>query len=154
GALTMRRFASLMIGVALLPAGAWAQDDSFDLSAAPAPKEPPKLLPNAIAIGLGYQTHDSFYFGRYGGVTGNGLFLTHELSVRCRDPWDSGKPFHWDINAGLTAPYSGYVATRFGEQGKWRASASFDSFTRWFTESSRTPFDGAGTNRLTLPAGW
>jgi MtrB/PioB family decaheme-associated outer membrane protein len=148
---TLGRF---VLGIGLLPSAVWAQEDSFDLSAAPTPKEPPRVLPNTIEVGLGYQSRDSFYFGRYGGVANQGLIPFFDLSVHSRAAWDSGKTLYWDIGAGLAGVDNGYVSARVGEQGKWRFAANFDSFTRWFTDSAKTPFDGAGTDRLTLPSNW
>jgi len=148
------RFAHVLALGTLLPVLAVAQEDSFDLGAAPTPKQAPKLLINSVDVGFGYQSLNSYYFGRYGGVTDLGFFPTLDVSLHHRATWDSGDTKFWDVDVGLNGVDNRYVQARVGEQGRWKFIANYDGFTRWFTESAKTPFDGAGTSRLTLPSNW
>src|SRR6185312_6479639 len=77
-----------------------------------------------------WQSANSYYFARYGGVPDRGLFGIADIGLAHRDPWDSG-------------------GTRY-----WNADVIYDGFTRYFSEHADTPFDGVGTDRLTLPANW
>ncbi|TAL04023.1 MAG: MtrB/PioB family decaheme-associated outer membrane protein [Rhodospirillaceae bacterium] len=148
----------LLLGAVALPfslavSPAFAQDD-FDIGAAPAQKTPPPVLTNAVEVGVGYQNLDSYYFGRYGGVTGEGPFPLFDATVNGRSPWDSNRTWFWNVDASLYGADARTVQARVGEQGKWKFSANYDAFTRSFTESAQTPFDGVGTSQLTLPANW
>jgi len=146
-------FGTLTLPLSLTILPVFAQDD-FDIGAAPVQKAPPQILTNAVEIGSGYQNLNSYYFGRYGGVTGAGPFPTFDATVNGRSPWDSGHTWFWNINAHLYGPDTRAVQADIGEQGKWRFSANYDAFTRWFTESAQTPFNDVGTSQLTLPADW
>ncbi len=143
----------LLLGVAW-PLAAAAQD--FDLSEAPtAPaKAPPLAFASSIEGGLGYQSLDSFYFGRYGGLADKGPFGFFDATVSQRPGWDSGKANYWGGHASFNGRDVRNVDGFYGVQGKWRVGASYDSFTRYISDSAKTPFLGVSTGRLTLPSDW
>ncbi len=147
----------MSIIVGLLPAvfaskTALAQYDSFDLDAAPTTAKP--LFVNSLEVGLGYQSRDSFFIGRYGGVTGKGPFLIANGTLDGGDPWDSGDSQFWSAAFSVYGPDTLSFRGRFGNQGRWRASAYYETFERAFSDSALTPFDGIGTPTLTLPSDW
>lgn len=129
-----------------------AQD--FEIGEIPKPKDPPKVWLTEVTAGLGYQSDDSFFLGRYGGVTDKGMYGFIDGAFRGRGDWDSGQTTFWDART-LVANRNRYVASAaYGEQGVWRISGFVDAFTRFQTESARTIFEGAGTNNLNLPSSW
>lgn len=137
----------------VLLAGTAQAQDSFDLSAAPAPEAPPPFYANYAEVGLGYQSADSFHVGRYGGVTDKGLFPILKGSFVGGDPWQSGTHF-WDAAVNVYGLDTVSIQARNGSRGSWRMGVSYDAFVRAISDSAKTPFFGAGTDRLTLPASW
>ena len=136
-----------------LASAAHAQDGGFDLGAVPPPPAPPPLFVNSIEAGIGYQSVDSFDFGRYGGITGKGPFAIVKGAIDGGDAWKDGTTF-WDAAVNLRGFHDFSGRARGGEQGSWRVDAFADGFTRAITDNARTPFLGSGTTALTLPAGW
>ena len=147
----------LFAGSALLPfapsAHAAADDNPFAFGAAAPTPEPPPLFLNSAEAGVGYLSHDSYFFGRYGGVTGQGPFALFKSTLNGGDDWDKGRRF-WNADAAVYGFDTVSIYIRGGQRGAWKASGFFDSFTRSYTESARTPFDGVGTGSLTLPTNW
>ncbi|MSO73123.1 MAG: MtrB/PioB family decaheme-associated outer membrane protein [Rhodospirillaceae bacterium] len=153
----MRRGRYFWLGVsALMISGApvRAQDDSFDLGATPALQAPPPLFVNSVEAGVGYQSLDSFYFGRYGGVTDKVFFPLLNGYLQGGSAWNAANPRTWSATIDLYGLDMLSLSARYGAPGRWRADIAYDMFTRSYTESARTPFLGAGGRALTLPANW
>jgi MtrB/PioB family decaheme-associated outer membrane protein len=135
------------------PSGARAADD-FSLDDAPPPKPATKAYTDHFEVGAGYQSLKSYYLARYGGVGDKGAFAIADALIDRREDWESGGTRFW----GASAQVFGFDRLNFeahmGDQGLWRGSLFYDSFTRFFTADAKTPFDGAGTDRLTLPSNW
>ncbi|MHB1204306.1 MAG: MtrB/PioB family decaheme-associated outer membrane protein [Rhodospirillaceae bacterium] len=150
----MRANVPALILLALgFPAAAHAADD-FSLDEAPPPKPATKAYTDHFEVGVGYQSLKSYYMARYGGVADKGAFAVADGLIDRRDAWDSGGTRFW----GASGQVFGFDRLDFeahmGDQGLWRAGVFYDSFTRYFTSDAKTPFDGVGTDRLTLPSNW
>jgi MtrB/PioB family decaheme-associated outer membrane protein len=128
--------------------------DDFALDDAPAPKPSPIAYTDHFEIGAGYQSLQSYYFARYGGNAGKGGFAIVDGLIDRRDAWDSGGTRFWGASAQVLGFDRMNFEAHMGNQGLWRGSVFYDSFTRFYTSDAKTPFDGAGTNRLTLPSTW
>jgi MtrB/PioB family decaheme-associated outer membrane protein len=146
----MRCRALLLFSATVSPA-ALAQD--FELGAVPV-KRPPPAFASMVEIGSGFLSDRSSYRGRYGGRRREGLFVFTEGSVIGRQAWDADSTRFWRGRFGFDGQDRGYAQAEVGDQGRWRLGVQFDSFTRFYNESSRTPFTGVGTTRLSLPATW
>ena len=143
----------LLAPLLLMVAPAHSQDDGFELGSITLPKAPPPLFVSSFEAGIGYQSSDAFYMGRYGGVTDRGPFALVKARVAGGDPWDEGSTF-WNGAADVTGFDTLSVLVRGGVQGRWRVSAFFDDFTRAYTQTAMSPFNGIGTASLSLPATW
>ena len=69
-------------------------------------------------------------------------------------PYDSNSAVRWRVvgtNLGLD---SRTVYAEGGQQGTFRVNFGFDELRSNYTDTYQTPFLGAGTNLLTLPANW
>lgn len=132
---------------------AYGQEESFDLSDAASSKPPPQLYTSSIEAGIGYQSSNTFHIGRYGGVVGQAPFAIVKGTSDGSDAWNQGRKF-WDASIGVYGFDTLNINLRAGIQGLWRASAFYDGFTRTFADSARTPYFGAGTGSLVLPANW
>jgi len=143
----------LGIALCIFAAPASAQDENFDLSAAPAVKPPAPLTTSFIEAGVGYQSLDSFHFGRYGGPTEKGPFAIINGLVLGGDAWNKGGKF-WEGSVGLAGFDTVSAQVKGGERGRWRTGVAYDGFTRAISDTARTPFINAGPDRLTLAPGW
>jgi MtrB/PioB family decaheme-associated outer membrane protein len=148
----MERARIWTVVTALLGAPALAQDD-FDLGAAPV-KKPPPLFTSTLELGLGWQSDSSFSFNRYGGNRDQGLFPILNGAFSRREAWDSGQTTFFDGRAVVASEDMRALFARYGQQGQWQVSGLYTAFTRAHTETARTPFTGAGTRQLSLPANW
>lgn len=128
--------------------------DEFSLDAAPAPKASPVAYTDHFEVGAGYQSLKSYYFSRYGGVADRGGFAVVDGLIDRRDSWDSDGTRFWGAAARVFGSDRMAFEAHVGDQGLWRGSVFYDSFTRFFTSDAKTPFEGVGTNRLTLPSNW
>ena len=146
--------ARFVIAPLFLVSAASAHDDSFDLGAMPPPKAPPPLFVNSVELGAGYLSTDAFHFGRYGGVTDKGPFMLLKGSLNGGDAWNSDGKRFWDASVNMYGFGALALQARGGQQGSWRASLFYDSFTRAISDTARSPFWGIGSDRLSLPANW
>src|SRR5471030_2619100 len=96
GQLRWRLVALVIAG--FMPLGAVAQDD-FNLEGAPPPKPPEPVYTNSVSLGVGYQSGDAFKFGSFTGLNKQGGFGIGDMTLRGRDPWDSGGTRYWDFEA-------------------------------------------------------
>ena len=136
------------------PAMSYAQNDDFVLDAAPVAQAPPPAFLNSAELGLGYQSTAPFFLARYGGVLRDSPYVIFKGSMVGGDAWDAKTARYWDADVNVLGFDVGSFRARYGEQGKWRVGASFDGFTRAYSESAQTPFDGIGSSVLTLPLNW
>jgi len=139
----------------VLPAfGARAQDNAFELGAAPVVPMPPPLTTSFVEAGVGYLDSNVPHFGRYGGPTDRGPFALLRGFVDGGDAWDSGRALHWTGAVDVFGFDAMSARFRLGTQGQWRVGAFYEGFTRSGSSTAASPFNGIGSNVLTLPSGW
>ena len=144
----------VLLGLVLPVLPAQAQDGSFELGASPAVPMPPPLYTSYVEAGVGYLDLNSFHLGRYGGPTHRGPFAIFRGILDGGDAWDSNGARSWNGSVDVFGFNSISARFRYGVQGRWRAAAFYDGFTRAYTNTARTPFNGSGSAVLSLPTGW
>jgi len=147
----MRKILALVMA---LPGAALAQDDAFDLGDSTPVKKAPPLFLSTFETGFGYQSADSFHVARYGGIPAKGGFPILNGLFTGRDPWTSDGTQFWSAGVSILGTDLRDLFARYGQQGSWQVGAFYRGFTRHFTESAKTPFNGAGTGTLVLPGNW
>jgi MtrB/PioB family decaheme-associated outer membrane protein len=108
---------------------------------------------NEIQVGAGYVSDNSFKFGEYNGLQDQGPFAIANLDLR-GGTYDSASTWRWRIvgtNLGLETRN---LSAQFGKQGHYRFTVVYDELLANHSDSYQTPYLGAGTNNLTLPANW
>ena len=152
-------YAAALTTVCLLPLTAMAQDDGFDISAAPSQPQAAATSPATQPLGeftFGAQwvggTNTGLY-GRYNGFTEQGFDVLFGFKVQKRDAWDSGDTFYYDVSGinlnfqtgdrlakGFSdSTYSDRTSNKlgptaelgvaFGEQGRWGVTAGYDAIS-------------------------
>jgi len=107
---------------------------------------------NVIEIGVGYVSQGSFKFGEYNGLEDQGAFAIGNLDIRGGAPYDSADTYRWRIRGTDLGLETRNLGVEAGRQGSWRVRYSYDELRRNFTDSYQTFYDGAGSDRLSIPA--
>jgi MtrB/PioB family decaheme-associated outer membrane protein len=107
-----------------------------------------------IEAGVGDVTRGSFKAGEYNGLATTGAYFVGNLDLHGDSAADSGKALRWRLNGVDLGLDTRSVTGEIGAQGKFRMKIGFDELRRNRSDTYQTPYDGAGTNLLTLPAAW
>ena len=127
-----------LASVCAFAAAAQAQDNSFDVSDAPAKPAATTVDLSSIkqvTIGLGAVSNSSAVFGRYNGMPNSGVGVLGSWNWQLRDPHDSGGTHYFittgtDVNFGFgrIGPEA-TVTAKMGDQGSWSLAAVYDATT-------------------------
>lgn len=153
------RWLSLAIACALLAPGiALAQQDPFTLDEPTPPSDPERLaeltaIRNTIEFGAGYISDDAFRFGRYRGLEEQGGFWVLNIDYLRRGPYDGDRADYVRVQGNRLGLRSREAMIEVGRQGDYRVRAEYSQIPT-LRGPMRTIFEGVGSTRLTLPAGW
>jgi MtrB/PioB family decaheme-associated outer membrane protein len=101
-------------------------------------------------LGVGYVSDDSAKFGEYNGMDSQGGYVIADADGRYR-----GKDGLWfDLSAVDLGLDSRFVGIEGGRQGQYQLHLSYKQLPHNISDTTSSPFLGAGTNTLTLPANW
>jgi MtrB/PioB family decaheme-associated outer membrane protein len=118
-------------------------------------QDPPQTTPiSTIDVGGGPVSDGSYKAGEYNGLAKQGGFLIGNLDLRSRAAYDSDSALRWRIKGTDLGLETRSLAAQVGVQGRFRVKLGFDELLRNRSDSYQTPYNGTGTNVLTLPAGW
>ena len=109
---------------------------------------------STVEVGAGDVSNGSFKAGEYNGLENKGAYFVGNLDLRGGSSYDSGGRLRWGIKGFDLGLETRSVAGEIGEQGKFLLTFGYDELLRNRSDSYQTPYDGAGTNVLTLPATW
>lgn len=101
--------------------------------------------------GFGYVSQGSFKFGEYNGLQEQGGFFRGNILSRYRNVENAR---FWDIEAHNIGLSTASMKLQGGQQGRYRVSFYYDKLPHHISDTSRTPYDGVGGDRLTLPTSW
>jgi len=103
-----------------------------------------------LDFGLGWVSTDSPRFGDYRGLDEKGLYAAVDGDVHYRDL----KGLYIDIDVRDLGYDSRELDMRAGNQGSFEFRAGWQEIPRYLGYGTQTPFLGAGSDYLTLPADW
>jgi len=103
-----------------------------------------------LAFGPGYVTDDAYRFGDYTGLDGRGVYLFGDFSGSYRD----ADAHYFSFDGFTLSPDAGAIFMKGGRQGRYEIRGSYRSIPRRFFDSTATPFDGNGSDLLSLPENW
>ena len=132
----------------LLPPGLYAQDLE---------EEGEKLAPlyaSEIEIGVGYNSDDSYKFGKFNGLEEEGPFFIGNFDVRKNRVAGDSSTDYWELNGRNLGLDGRSVFAEYSRAGSFNVYVDYDERINNLIDDGRTPFSGAGTDRLTLPATW
>jgi MtrB/PioB family decaheme-associated outer membrane protein len=109
---------------------------------------------NKVEVGVGGVSNNSFKFGEYNGLQNQGPFGIGYFDLRGGAAYDSGSTWRWRLNGTNLGLENRTVFAEFGKQGKFRFNFGYDELLANRSDTYQTPYLGAGSNNLTLPANW
>lgn len=104
-----------------------------------------------VTIGATDVSRSSYYFGDYNGLQKKGSSLILDIDVNKRGENNAN---YFEIKGSNLGLDSRNLLIRGGEQGNYGLSLEFDQIHKLQSDSYQTPYNGAGSTNLTLPAGW
>ena len=103
-----------------------------------------------LNFGIGYASDDSRRFGDYRGVEEEGVTTALDGDLHHRNP--EGRYFDLYIrDLGLD---SKQVEMRGGTRGQYELRLAWNEIPKYRGYGTQTPFNGVGSDQLTLPADW
>ena len=152
----MKTRTSLLIfyltGSALVTSNAVAQDTLNQGDTAPV--VPQEFLSEPvysdIELGIGYVSNDAYYFGRYNGLQTEGAYLVGDIDAKKFN--EEGR--FWSIRGTNLGLESRYLRLEGGLQGSHKFFLEWSELPNYRNNTGYTPFNGDGTNNLTLPPGY
>jgi MtrB/PioB family decaheme-associated outer membrane protein len=154
-----------LVSMALMPVAASAQDVSVADLATPT---------NTAQLGVIYvdpSNHDSrsgnnttrsnsngnntsYKFGEYNGLEKKGAYGDINIDLRGGGAYDSENATRYRVIGTDLGLETRNLQAEYGQQGSFRLNFGYDELRRNRSDTYQTPYNGAGTNSLTLPSGW
>ena len=110
-----------------------------------------------IEIGAGSISDGSFAAGNYTGLGRRGGFVIGNIDLRGSQYAfgnSSDDRTRWRLTGTNLGLSSRSLVGEYGRQGAYRITFGFDEIPRLYADSYQTPFRGAGSANLALPAGF
>jgi len=105
---------------------------------------------NDYEWGIGYVFDDAYKFGRYNGLEDQGPYLIGD--IKAEGFAEDGR--YWRSRGTNLGLKSRYLRLDFGLHRRQEYFLEYDQLPNNKDDTARTPFLGAGTSTLTLPAGF
>jgi MtrB/PioB family decaheme-associated outer membrane protein len=109
---------------------------------------------STVEIGVGVNTQSSAKANEYSGITDKGGFLIGNANLYGGSAYDSGDAWRWSLAARDLGLQDRSFKSQWGTQGQYRVDLWGDQLLRQRSDSFMTPYQGVGSNVLTLPASW
>jgi MtrB/PioB family decaheme-associated outer membrane protein len=107
-----------------------------------------------VEVGAAYTSADSYKFGEYNGLQEQGAHVLGNIDLAGGGRYDSSSAKRWSIQAENLGLSTADAAVEYRDQGRFRIGLSYDASRQNLSDTFNTFYLGAGTNSLTLPAGW
>jgi hypothetical protein len=105
-------------------------------------------------IGIGYNTEDSYKFGKFNGLEDDGAFFIGNFDLRKARPAGDNSRDYWELSGTNLGLDSRNAYGEYTVYGSYSLYFDFDQRVNNLIDDGQTPFIGAGSPVLTLPAGW
>ena len=108
----------------------------------------------SFEIGVRDNSSGSYKAGEYNGLEKKGVTSNLNFNLRGGSQYDSEDVNRWRVTGTDLGLETRDLAAEYSEQGKFKLNFGYDELRRNRSDSYQSPLQGAGTNRLTLPANW
>jgi MtrB/PioB family decaheme-associated outer membrane protein len=103
---------------------------------------------NQAEVGGFWQSQNSYKFGRFTGSVDKGGYAIGNLSVRGRDPYDSGNTRYWELEGRNLGLQSRSLYGRYGFLGSWDARIFYDGIPYYDNSTFQTIYDTSGKGTI------
>ncbi len=110
-------------------------------------EKPSKQHSGYIEAGVGYQSDDAPWFGRYTGLTDKGAFVVGDLATSSKN--DNGG--YTQLAGRRLGLDSRSILLNQGQQGRYVLDLSYDQLPNNISSTTVTPYIASAGNSLTLP---
>jgi MtrB/PioB family decaheme-associated outer membrane protein len=107
-----------------------------------------------VTVGAYYLDDDSYRFGKYTGLTDEGVEALVDFRIEKRPQWDSDDLVRWRIQGWRLGLDSRRLKVDFSQQGTQSFSADYREIPNNRFSDGLTPYRGVGSANLTLPSSW
>jgi MtrB/PioB family decaheme-associated outer membrane protein len=148
-----------LLALALAATPALAQDE-FSLDGDEPVQDTAELLKeqtevsSTVEVGLGFLSDDAFRYGRYTGLTDEGVFAVLGFDIFKRGAWDGDDATYWRAQAQNLGLDSREAYFEYGQQGRFAFYLGFDQTPHNQVDTAQTIFTNPGSTSLTLPSNW
>lgn len=132
----------------LLPVAIYAQDLMEEA------EELPPVYASEIEIGVGYNSEDSYKFGKFNGLEEQGGFFIGNVNLRKTRPAGDDSLDYWELSGTNLGLDTRNAYGEYAREGMYSVYFDYDERVNNYIDDGRTPFRGTGSSRLTLPANW
>jgi len=137
-------------GLIVLALAACARNAEAQTTASPAAPKPT----GTVEAGVGDVSQASYKAGEYNGLQDKGAFLVGSVDLRGGPSYGGANGLRWRVRGTDLGLESRSVLAQAGVQGRFQFTVGYDELRKNRSDSYQTPYSGAGTNVLTLPANW
>ncbi len=109
---------------------------------------------STVEVGVGDVSDGSYKAGEYNGLENKGAFFLGNLDLRGGAAFDSASTLRWRIKGTDLGLETRGVSAQVGVPGKYQINFGYDELRRNRSDSYQTPYNGTGSNVLTLPGTW
>jgi hypothetical protein len=134
--------------VLILPPGLYAQDLE---------EEGEKLAPlyaSEVEIGIGYNSDDSYKFGKFNGLEEEGAYFIGNFDVRKNRVAGDSSLDYWELSGRNLGLDGRSFLGEYSRAGVFSVYVDYDERVNNLIDDGLTPYRGAGTARLMLPSTW
>ena len=107
-----------------------------------------------IEVGIYHLDDPSFRFGKYTGVTDDGIEPLINFKFQSRTAWDDPDLSSWRLQGWRVGLDSMRLEFDYRDQGTQRITADYREIPNNRFNDGMSPYNGLGTGNLTLPANW
>ncbi len=107
-----------------------------------------------IEAGVLYNSDDSAKAGEYNGLNKEGPYGIGSIDLSGGSNYDSDSTRRWRVKGTNLGLQNRNFIGEYGWQGKLKLNIEYDELQRNRSDSFQTPYQGEGTNNLTLPDSW
>lgn len=108
---------------------------------------------NSVEVGISATDKNSYKFGEYSGLEKKGGHGVANFEVK-RSAYDSDDTTSFRFTGTDLGLKTRNLSAEYAQQGKLRFTFGYDELVHNISDSFQTPYTGAGSNRLSLPANW
>ena len=109
---------------------------------------------NHVEMGLTNADKSSYKFGEYNGLQDKGLTVDAGFDVRGGSAYTGTGTTRFSASGTNLGTDNRNLSAEFGEQGRFRLNFGYDELRHNSSDTFQSPYNGLGTNNLTLPRTW